>query len=86
MIFIKRNRLYDETDGFLKELSCPLKITMLDLKNPESPISHCCQCERAVVNTDHMSEHQLVELLQKQPDTCININRFNPIFTITDKD
>ena len=86
MISIQGNRLYDEHGYFLKELSCPIKISMSDLERPERQTSQCRHCERAVINTDYMSEHQLVELLQKHPETCIKINRLNPIFVIADED
>jgi len=84
MIKIQKNRLLKEEGKVIKTLSCPLRISNADLDRPQAPESQCLRCNRKVVNTDWLSELQLVALLEEDPSTCLKINRYNPIFQVVE--
>lgn len=81
-IIIKRNRLYSQNGEFLKEISCPRKVTTHSLHRRADQNFDCSECRRKVVNTDFMTETQLIGLLQDTPDTCLALNLKNPIFKV----
>lgn len=82
MLTIQNNRIISENGTVLKTLSCPFKISDEDLDQTNSPKSRCRHCERTVVNTDYLTEGQLVKLLENDPSTCLKISRYNPIFRV----
>jgi len=43
----------------------------------------CSACDKNLLNTDYVSEEELVETLIKDKDTCLVINRLNPMFNFT---
>ena len=40
----------------------------------------CCRCNKNVIDTDKIDEEELVNILTKDKDTCLVINRLNPMF------
>ena len=43
----------------------------------------CSACDKNLLNTDHVSEIELIDTLTTDKDTCLVINRQNPIFNFT---
>ena len=81
-ISISNNKLYSHNGEFLKEIACPRRVSKDRLKRRVDHNFDCLQCQRTVVDTDFMSEMQLVRLLKNAPDTCLSINLKNPIFEV----
>lgn len=84
MLTIKNNQVIDASGTTLKTLSCPRRISDADLKNPHHPESRCTHCERDVINTDYLTEAQIIARLKEDPTTCLKINLYNPIFNVTE--
>ena len=40
----------------------------------------CSTCDKNLLNTDNVSEEELIDTLTKDKDTCLVINRLNPMF------
>ena len=76
----KKGALYSPTGKLLKTLSCPKKVQDADLERSDNEFLTCAACSRNVVDTDHMLEEELIELLEVKPDTCLRINLLNPLF------
>ena len=76
----KQGALYSPTGKLLKTLSCPRKVQDDDLERSANELLTCIACNRSVVDTDHMLEEELIELLEVKPDTCLRINLANPLF------
>ena len=76
----KEGALYSRTGKLLKILSCPEKVQDADLKRSDNEFLTCVACSKNVVDTDHMLEEELIELLEVKPDTCLRINLVNPLF------
>jgi len=86
MLTIKNNQVIDESGTMLKTLSCPRRISDADLENPHHPESRCTHCERDVINTDYLTEAQIIARLKEDPTTCLKINRYNPIFKVIEEE
>lgn len=77
---IRNNHIYDQYDNWLKTISCPKKLATGDLDKGAKGNFTCQFCEKTIHNTDSMTEQQIVDLLVHDPDSCLSINLFNPIF------
>ena len=86
MLKIRNNQIIDEKGTVLKTISCPKRILDSDLESPHASKSLCNHCDRDVINTDYLSESQIVELLKEDPTTCLKINLYNPIFKVIDQE
>ena len=86
MLTIQNNQIIDAQGNALKRLSCPRRILDTDLKSPHALNSRCTHCDRDVINTDYLTEDQIIALLKEDPTTCLKINRFNPIFRVVEKE
>ena len=84
MLTIKNNKVIDASGTTLKTLSCPRRITDKDLESPHARDSRCLHCDRDVINTDYLTEAQIIEQLKEDPTTCLKINLFNPICNVTE--
>jgi len=40
-------------------------------------------CQKNLIDTNNVSEKELVDILTKDKDTCLAINRLNPMFNFT---
>ena len=86
MLTIKNDRVIDASGHTLKTLSCPRRILDSDLENPHHAESRCAHCDRNVINTDYLTEAQIIARLKEDPTTCLKINRFNPIFRVSEEE
>ena len=77
---IKNNKIYSVNDLMIKDISCPKKVQKSDFKDAKKPVFNCNHCNQDIVNTDFLSEEDIVDLLKDNVDTCISINLMNPIF------
>jgi hypothetical protein len=84
MLTIHNNQIIDEQGTVLKTISCPKRVSGSDLKSPNASKSLCTQCDRDIINTDYLTEAQIIEQLKEDPTTCLKINLYNPIFNVTE--
>jgi hypothetical protein len=82
MLFIINNHILDSEDRLLKKLSCPKRVADLVLETPGGAESLCTHCERNVLNTDFFDETEIIHRLDEDLNTCLKINRYNPIFRV----
>lgn len=80
---VENDAIYSSDGKKLKEIYCPRKVSRAELEKRNDGHFNCGSCERHIVNTDFVSEEQLVSLLKTAPETCIYINLANPIFEVT---
>ena len=79
---IKKKRLYSESGEFLKEIHCPRAVKNVDLTPGGEGHFQCSKCDHLVLNTDLMTEKEIVQLLKREPNTCLKINLANPMFIL----
>lgn len=78
-----RGRTIYGSDGIaLKEIYCPKKVSKSDLSGGAGEDFQCHYCSEKVVNTDYMTEDEVVSMLKEKPDTCLFINLANPLFKV----
>lgn len=68
------NKLYTDKDEFIKTLACPYFIDW-DKLEQDSPISRMCnKCNHQVIDTAHLADDALLQLVQTNPKTCLKID------------
>ena len=80
MLKIIDKNIYNEEGKFLKTISCPKKVSFNELRKEEDNTLYCNNCEKNILDTEYMSEDKLIDILQKDNDTCLKISRLNPMF------
>ena len=81
MLYIKGNTLETSEGQYLKTIHCPKKVAMNELETQSDSANYTCtQCEKTLLNTDYLSETQVIDAVNVDPDVCLTINMLNPIF------
>ena len=80
MLNIIDKDIYTEKGKLLKKIDCPKKVSLKDLRTDKEKTLYCKNCEKNILDTEYMSEEKLIEILQKDKDTCLKISRLNPMF------
>ena len=80
MLTVKAMQIYSEGGTLLKTINCPKKVSSGSLIRKSDKLMLCSICEKNIVDTDYVSEKELVEILEKDENTCLKIDRLNPIF------
>lgn len=81
-LVIRGRTIYSSNGLALKEIHCPRKVSKAALSKEEETGFQCIHCSERVVDTDYMTEDELVALLEKEPETCLFINLANPLFKV----
>ena len=70
------NTLYTDNNELIKKMHCPYSsLAWNDFTQIEGSINRFCAiCESNVIDTHNMSDESLLELLQKDPQTCLKID------------
>ena len=82
MLKIKNQKIYAADGTYLKTISCPLNVTEQDLHQISETKFSCEKCAREVVQTDFLTEDEIIDLLTMNPDTCLKISVLDPLFKI----
>lgn len=81
---IKNKCLYSDSGDFLKEVYCPRAVENEDLTPNSEGHFQCSKCDHLVLNTDLMTEKEIVRRLQDEPKACLKINLANPLFCVSE--
>ena len=70
------NTLYTDNNDLIKKMHCPYSsLKWSDFTQIEGSRNRFCAiCESTVVDTCDMRDESLLELLQKDPQTCLKID------------
>lgn len=79
---IRDGHIYSENGEWLKKMACPKVVSYREMKQISDQAAMCRECDRMVHNTDFMSENDIVKLLKEEPQACLKISIFNPIFEV----
>ena len=83
---IKNKRLYSDTGEFLKEIHCSRAVKKDDLTPTKEGHFRCSKCDHVVLDTDLMTENEIMQRLRDNPNACLKINLANPMFCLTEVD
>ena len=71
----KTKQLFTDTGELIKVLHCPLQKKWEQLAaNLAGPHRHCAGCEREVLNTDGMSDAEVLATVHADPSTCLFVS------------
>jgi len=82
MLTIEHNQVFGPDGEHLKTIACPKRASMNELAKTSETAFECTLCEHPVIDTDRISESALIALLREEPDTCLRINKANPMFEV----
>jgi len=80
MIEINKENLLLHDGKPIKQIHCPKQVALDSLVPRQDSHFDCNQCEHVILNTDVMTERQIIEAVTEDPSVCLRINRANPIF------
>ena len=72
---VDTSELYTDNGLFVKKMQCQISVDwdiMMPGKNEMERI--CSHCNKSVLNTEFISDDEVLFLLTKRPETCIKIN------------
>lgn len=82
MLTIKDKKIFADDGSMLKVIDCPNDVTAGDLTRASEHDFHCDKCDKKIITTDHLSEEAIVNLLTDEPNSCLKISYFDPLFRI----
>ena len=67
--------LYTDNGLFVKKMQCPRVVDWENMMPGKNEIERICnQCNKSVLNTEFLSDEEVLFLLNKRPETCIKIS------------
>ena len=66
--------IYTDKDEFLKRLNCPFKMRWENLEATNSTFRKCANCDHLIVDTEVLSDDDLVKIVRQNPNTCLKID------------
>jgi hypothetical protein len=80
-------KLYTDSGELIKRLHCPLRMQWAQLRqNPVTPHRMCIACERTVLDTDDMTDAELLAKVQAHPSICLSVSARQANVTIIAED
>ena len=66
--------IYTDKDEFVKRMNCPFKMIWDNLEATKSTLRKCENCDHLIVDTEGLSDDELVKIVRQNPDTCLKID------------
>ena len=66
--------IYTDKDEFVKTMNCPYKVTWDKLENTNSIFRKCENCNHFIVDTENLTDDDLLKMVIQNPDTCLKID------------
>ena len=80
MLVVRDNKIFTVDGQYLKTIHCPKKVYAATLERVDYKTLHCQGCKETVVDTDYLTEAEVVAHIAANADVCLKISRFNPDF------
>jgi hypothetical protein len=75
MIFDPITRtIYTDNGELIKKMNCPYKVHWDNLEINNSKVRMCNKCDREIINTEYISDDELLDMIKNNPDTCLKID------------
>ena len=55
-------------------MNCPYKVRWGNLQETSSTSRKCAQCDHLVVDTEFLSDDEILQMVQANPATCLKID------------
>ena len=80
MLVVRDSKIFTEAGQHLKTIHCPKKMAAATLERVDYKTLHCRGCKDVVIDTDYLTEAEVVAHIAANADVCLKISRFNPDF------
>ncbi len=66
--------IYTDEGRFIKKMNCPEKAEWENMEKGENDLKRTCEiCNKSVVDTEFLSDDELLFLVEKDANTCLRI-------------
>lgn len=66
--------LYTDGGEFVKQMNCPYKVKWENLEVTDSNARMCSNCDHEIIDTELLSDDELLDLVKNNPSTCLKID------------
>ena len=66
--------IYTDKDEFVKIMNCPYKMSWDNLEATNSTFRKCANCNHLIVDTEGITDNDLLKIVIQNPDTCLKID------------
>lgn len=66
--------IYTDKGVFIKTMKCPYKMTWDNLEITNSTMRKCTNCDHLIVDTESISDEDLLKIVRQNPATCLKID------------
>ena len=66
--------IYTNKDEFIKRMNCPYKMSWDNLDATNSTLRKCTNCGHLIVDTEIISDDDLLKMVRQNPNTCLKID------------
>ena len=80
MLVVRDSKIFTEAGQYLKTIHCPKKVSAAALERVDYKTLHCQGCKETVIDTDYLTQAEVVAHIAENADVCLKISRFNPDF------
>lgn len=76
MIFkLATKELFSDDGSFIKKLHCPYYMKWQKMNDIDGTSDKMCSvCDKTIFDTEKMNDEQVVNLVNKNPDTCLKVD------------
>ena len=68
--------IYTDKDEFVKTMNCPYKMSWDNLEDTSSTLRKCANCDHLIVDTEVLTDDDLLKMVRLNPDTCLKIDLY----------
>ena len=80
MLVVRDSKIFTEDGQYLKTIHCPKKVSATTLERVDYKTLHCLGCKEVVIDTDYLTEAEVIAHIAANADVCLKISHFNPNF------
>jgi hypothetical protein len=80
MLIVRGKKIYSAEGNLLKIINCPANISPQNLERKSLMKLECKVCNKNVIDTDYISEPEIVIQIKSNSEICLRIDRLNPSF------
>ncbi len=69
-----KKEVYTDKGEFVKQMNCPYKMNWDGLEEADFVSRKCSNCDQLIVDTENLSDDDLLNMIKQNPDTCLKID------------
>jgi len=73
-----KKELYTDDSTLIKKMHCPYKLHWEALEESDTSDRKCNRCNHMIVNTAHLTDQTLLDMVLNNPDTCLKLDINQP--------